>query len=344
MSTDVAANLTVGISNRIPTLKEYHTILTNIVDDEEYDITTNHRAINLDYYIDMSEWRMVRPLNKTDDEMADVYVVADENGENNVIAKYSEKNLIRHELAIGYAINCLNMREFCRTYGVIEAKELGIDKPGNAICLERVVGTPFSRFIEMEEVPDKEIVAVVCRILVALQRAYELIGFTHYDLHLNNIMICETDYGEIVSTRKDNYKFKIYYLPVIIDYEFSTIKIKNKTIGISGIELKGIFNTSNPSSDIHMLLCDCIRVRPSLTKYLRYGIQSILNIDSSLSNLEFRKMLVSCPHALYDNVERKFSQIEYWPFRLTTNYEDAAVSILDNCDIEFVKRTSELFD
>ena len=328
----------------IPSLEEYHKTIINIEDDEEYEIETNHKILIPEYNIDMTNWTLAKELKKTDEEVANVYVICDEEEENTVIAKCSDKNLIHHELAIGYAINHLNMREFCKTYGNINAQKLGIDKDEDAICFERINGVIFSKFIEMDQIPDKEIVTVICRVLLALQRAYELIGFTHYDLHLNNIIVTETNIGDIISTKKDNYKFNIYYIPVIIDFEFSTIRIKDRTIGISGIELKGIYNSSNPSTDIHMFLCDCIRARPSLTKYLKYGIATILNVNTSLSDKQFRKLLVCCPHALYPDVKRKFSQIEYWPYKLTTSYEDAAIAILNKCKLKYVKRTSDLFN
>ena len=107
----------------------------------------------------------------------------------------------------------------------------------------------------------------------ALQKAYELFDYTHYDLHPKNIIFEPLDSEYYI--KYDNYYVKTKFVVKIIDYGFNYIKFENKDFGIIGFENEGIHpNSSYPLYDIVKLLY--------ITKYYFSSNQSISGIENKL--------------------------------------------------------------
>jgi len=69
-----------------------------------------------------------------------------------------------------------------------------------------------------------EFKAIILQILLALYDAYQAFQFTHYDLHLDNIIINRTEFNHPVIFRNQLLLLYSNLLPVIIDYGSSHIK------------------------------------------------------------------------------------------------------------------------
>lgn len=97
--------------------------------------------------------------------------------------------------------------------------------PTPHLVTEYIKGISFTTFLK--DIPDFDSLGkIVLMIFISLAIAYEEVGFTHYDLHANNIIIRELPEEktfEFVHQNK-SYVVKTKYLPVIIDYGLSTVK------------------------------------------------------------------------------------------------------------------------
>lgn len=150
---------------------------------------------------------------------------------------------ISYEYYIGMALNQLRIigvREFSLVYGRFRC---GIDPNNiNMLCTERN-GTRISTHILYEYVESNKrivksmyayiaeyngdpkvlninIINVLILLCVGLQKAQDNLNFTHYDLHLNNILLVELDEPQEMVVEYNSKMIKIYtnLIPYIIDY------------------------------------------------------------------------------------------------------------------------------
>ena len=97
------------------------------------------------------------------------------------------------------------------------------------------------------------------QILFALKIAQDLIDFTHYDLHLGNVLLRDISLGSSFHIPY-NYKNKIFYVKTnrvatMIDYGSSHIKHNDKHYGFPGLENYGVNpEKSRPLHDVFKLL------------------------------------------------------------------------------------------
>ena len=102
------------------------------------------------------------------------------------------------------------------------------------------------------------------QILLSLKHAYEIIDFTHYDLHTQNIIMYkqsdESFYLKYSSPDGDIYCYSDKYIPKFIDYGFSHIKYENKHYGaIDPMPYYSVFNDrSFILGDFYKLIYDSI--------------------------------------------------------------------------------------
>lgn len=133
------------------------------------------------------------------------------------------------------------------------------DNPINYLVVENVVGIPLKKFLLTAS--EENIKDVITQVFYALYDAQK-IEFTHYDLHIDNILIKPLDRPlEIEYSRKEVITKN---LAVIIDLEFSFIKVDNCILGVSQISN----NIYNKSFWIH----DIFKIVMSLYKFANYHI------------------------------------------------------------------------
>jgi hypothetical protein len=110
---------------------------------------------------------------------------------------------------------------------------------------------------EKSAISKKDLFGIFIQIFNALSYALDKVGFCHYDLHDENILIKKLDTPMHIKnylSDKDDY-ITVNYLAVIIDYEHSTYSYKNNRYCLSQYVLGERYTeTPNPVFDYYKLL------------------------------------------------------------------------------------------
>ena len=165
---------------------------------------------------------------------------------------------IVHEAFIGIkGLNTLNSPYFAKVLGVYLSQNCPadletIDEKCNYVVYEYIPG--LTLLDSLETVNPDEFKEILLQILIGLRDAYNRLEFTHYDLHLKNIIVNMNDphrvtYGD--SSR--DVRFDSKFLPVIIDYGSSHIKLKGIDYG-RDYDYGQIYNTKFWAHDVFKLL------------------------------------------------------------------------------------------
>lgn len=171
-------------------------------------------------------------------------------------------NLINHEAVVGlYGINKVideGILNFCYTYGIKE----------NNIFYEYIDGKIYRNFLKICNL--EQFLSTFFQIVLALKEANDLVDFTHYDLHTDNIIVKYTEL-EFIKYKYNNCKTS-HLLPVIIDYELSHIKYNNLHYGnlTTGIIPYQIFrDRSYLIYDIYKLLIKALHIIYKYNKQIK---------------------------------------------------------------------------
>ena len=123
----------------------------------------------------------------------------------------------------------------------VELKVAIKDFPVQVICLECLDNTLDSRLREENEMDDDEWRSCLFQIVMMLIAYQKAFGFTHNDLHTNNIMFNETD-RTFINYRFNNQFFKVPTfgrIYKIIDFGRAIYKFRGKTICSDSFHSKG---------------------------------------------------------------------------------------------------------
>lgn len=140
----------------------------------------------------------------------------------------------------------------------------------------------------------EELVKYYLAILLALKTAYDEIGFTHYDLHFNNVLMRETNNYSVPYSYKDSTVYIIgNKIPTFIDYGFSAIDYEGENYGVE-LNREYVKSRGYPYSDaykllgftlnilIHYELVDKIEVMTNIMRFFTsIDIQTLVNIDGN---------------------------------------------------------------
>lgn len=126
------------------------------------------------------------------------------------------------------------------------------------IILEKIPGKTVHKILP--NLSFKKFFFIFYQILISLEIAQNMYGFTHFDLHYNNIVIRNDkkieSYNIILS--KNDITIKPYdLLPVIIDFGLSTIRYGENFIGAHGYSHAGIKRETLPGFDMYKFLVYC---------------------------------------------------------------------------------------
>ena len=105
----------------------------------------------------------------------------------------------------------------------------------------------------------KQFLNIYLQVVLSLMLADKLIGFTHYDLNHNNILIRQLE--EPITIEYEKYKIKTNVIATIIDYGMSLIKYNNEYYGVRSNTTRsyGIYdNITYIMQDCYRLLMSCI--------------------------------------------------------------------------------------
>lgn len=140
---------------------------------------------------------------------------------------------ILHEGIIGlYAINSLRSLTSC--FALVHQVALDVEMPvgkRSVVVYEEIEGTSLYGFLQYDALeriePAKEILMTL---LIGLNIAHHQIDFTHYDLHMSNIIVEELETPQLISHHCKPL-FKTLFRPVIIDFGRSHVKIAGRHYG-----------------------------------------------------------------------------------------------------------------
>jgi ubiquinone/menaquinone biosynthesis C-methylase UbiE len=126
------------------------------------------------------------------------------------------------------------------------------------VVYERIKGMSLADFIETIKTKEDmdNLISYLIQIVFAIKVAQDEIGFVHYDLHSDNILLRPLE--EIVTVEyiinNKVYKIKTNAIPTIIGYEHSHFQYKDIQFGMINLENTGINSTKNPKGyDIYKL-------------------------------------------------------------------------------------------
>lgn len=165
------------------------------------------------------------------------------------VFKYSKH--INYNSILEYNTMCslstLCSPHFCKAFGYEEIflnpSKKKIENPFNnshkikypipCVFMEKIIGKSLTKMIN-SNITDPELFNTINQIMLAISEAQEVLKFTHYDLHSDNILITKTDISIHAYIFPDNqiYTVETYGLcPVIIDFGFSYIQdLNNKPL------------------------------------------------------------------------------------------------------------------
>ena len=189
-----------------------------------------------------------------------------------LIIKTPKKSSLLRELLIGkYGTNSLRkyIPNFSYLYGYIECS-LPLFGNQNNVCLnigeknlylfyEFIEGISLKNYIELytktKTINYKIIEEILSQIFLSLELAYEKIDFTHYDLHIGNIMIKELKNPVSIHYKTSRHDLYVnsQYIPIFIDYGMCHIRYAGKNIGTITKQIN-IKNSSNPIYDVFKIL------------------------------------------------------------------------------------------
>ena len=157
------------------------------------------------------------------------------------------------------------------------------------IMNEQIIGNSFNDFIKQNPT-EIEWLDILIQILISLELAQREIKFTHYDLHLENILINTTNVIPY-EVNFDNYTYSINsnQKPVIIDFGMSSITINGQQTGTSYDKFYkeyGIAPFMVSGRDMHKILCCCFMLKNLNSKIKDIIINIYTNFYEITENLD----------------------------------------------------------
>lgn len=188
----------------------------------------------------------------------------------NVVFKFSDEPLsIYHEAFVGMS-SLNNLRRyipnFMYVYSMSKSRVFNVDAPTKNIVVfsEKINGKTFGRYISDKQVPDSKILSYLIQIIYSLGMANKEFGFTHNDLHSDNIIIRDIEKDEFYINYSGDF-VKTDKVATIIDYGYANVKYEGSTHFYQ--EQPYLFYKY---SDIFRILGSVIRHRPAFIKCMKY--------------------------------------------------------------------------
>lgn len=322
---------------RCPTFSEYASTVYKYLKNRRIDsLSSNSHRINVRINIPDDEGSTyVSSIPPSDSSHSTLHIMKDRNGEYYCLKMSYEQHLPIHETAIGVALSYIFTSEFCFTYGIVRRPQ----------ALRGIVNDyEFNncQFIKMkyiknsqtlgdllidQTVPDDDILTILAYIMAVMQRAFDNLAFTHYDLKTENILVksYNTYAASTVHMSHDSCMITTRYAITIIDFECSTVTVNGTTVGVTGAESRGIHPGPNPSYDI-IRLCLCILfARPHLISVMKH----IINLCVDTSDISDDELINIIRTGIRDPEEpqNRTNISDCWCFNVNVTYHDVLLKI-----------------
>ena len=187
----------------------------------------------------------------------------------------------------------------------------------NYTLYERIVGITLETYLTSYKLKYETFINCFVQLLFALEKAQEKCGFTHFDLHYDNIILKESDISEYdVYCNGVKYTVEIDdYIPVIIDYGHACVKKYNgntyRYIGYGDFPEHGMMNFIVPGYDMYKIMYFCIY---KLNREIQNNSEETSSESKKILNM-FRKIFSyfygkSDPYSLFENNEINTDHLE----------------------------------
>lgn len=188
-------------------------------------------------------------------------------------APRTQNDDLAHEAVVGYALAPLRslIPNFSWVYGVLRCsiplltdgdKKLSswcndVENPVTYVVYEKIPGVNLRTFVKT--CTEQEFLCILMQIIFSLIMAERYCGFTHYDLHYENIIVRPLkENADIIYDLGDDTKVVLNtkYIATFIDYGFSRVEFDGRTSGRYGFEGFSIYgDKSYIMFDIFKVLC-----------------------------------------------------------------------------------------
>jgi len=235
-----------------------------------------------------------------------------------IIMKTQKKRFrqnIQHSFRIGhFIINRLKSPFYCLTYDNVS------DSRKEYLLLEYIKGITLREYLRQKKSSTDEndffeFICIFIKIIDSLNIVQQKYFFTHYDLHLSNIILCDDEnkdkYSYLCSYALDTSIYhmshqKAYLRPVLIDFEYSTAKRVfntriNPDYGYIGIFFSGI-------DIIRLLFCIKRETMTLVTK--EYSFYS--RIHKLVNNILTNCYNINSPESFTVEQLKRHSQLYYY--------------------------------
>ena len=264
-------------------------------------------------------------LKQSRDKIIDIILKIDQ--------KSTEKNSYREYFITLTQLNKLRyyLPNFMMTYGQFKCIKPSVSTEkiyfkkmcqpkGNYVnytLYERIVGISLETYLTSYKLKYETFINCFVQLLFALEKAQEECGFTHFDLHYDNIILKESDISEYdVYCNGVKYTVEIDdYIPVIIDYGHACVKKYNgntyRYIGYGDFPEHGMMNFIVPGYDMYKIMYFCIY---KLDREIQNNSEETSSESKKILNM-FRKIFSyfygkNDPYSLFENKEINNDHLE----------------------------------
>ena len=164
------------------------------------------------------------------------------------------------------------------------------------IIYEKIKGYSVSQLFYDKKINFKRWLEIFAQLLLTLEVAQRKCRFTHFDLHLGNVMVREnpTD-SYCINLDNITYKISPQNDPVIIDFGMSCVYTSDRYIGAYGYENNGVCNFMVPGFDMYKFLIFSLytakgKLKNKIIKLLKfYGDNDPYNISKDIKNIKIAR-------------------------------------------------------
>ena len=164
--------------------------------------------------------------------------------------------------------------------------------------------------ISLTKLTFKEWLIIFLQILLSLELAQKEYRFTHFDLHIGNVLIKTLDKPVDYTIYLDDKEYKIQnisLIPVIIDFGLSSIYSNGKSIGKTTMSMYGIVPYIIPRYDMYKFLCHSVKnlkhlekdILPLFKFYKNNDPYNVIKLGINTAITEYCKMVTYSKAATY---------------------------------------------
>ena len=174
----------------------------------------------------------------------------------------------------------------------------------STLAVENITGRTLYEWIATDSISTRQFLGVFAQLLLSLEVAQRECGFTHFDLHVNNVLVRDHQLDQPVLSI-DGYAFDADCLsPCIVDFGNSTVAHRDGFIGRGCFPEHGMYPFMVAGADIFKLMTCLLAnlkylgTNSRIRDFITYCIQEFYG---SAALHEFPYRVLDCPKELFDS-------------------------------------------